>query len=250
MAKLSRVKKYENLRNSLTNDGELQLKSKDLDEYANKLSKLDVKSIESDNNIEETSTSVDADYMNDFIKEVKNYNIDQGNRVCEDTQIDILNRLTKSSSNSKETNIVQDLQQTKAFDFKQEEKEEITRKVIEETMDIPFVKGAINPVDDDFLKQLLSKEEPEDENLDMNVSLDPISFANKVEEPVVEEEIEEKKSTPKFDISLDDDDFEDDEDDEDAPNKLLNVILIILIVILLIILGVFGYWVLMNQGVI
>ncbi len=117
MQKLSRVKKYEELRKSIELDNNINSASNNDDNQAKELlhsfdaSVLKKADIQENSNfgkrekIEEpqNQTSVSSDdtftneYLDDFLKEVRDYNIRKGTRQCEDTEVDILYQLNNEN---------------------------------------------------------------------------------------------------------------------------------------------------------
>lgn len=138
MANLSRTQKYKELRERLQNDTEPEVHSSELSEYESRLNRIDANnfaapsavkrnesregnharrepstaSVKKDrderpgyqnlsSNENYTSPSFDNDYLNRYIQEVKQYNIDQGNAVSDKTEVNILNNLHNSRSGSR-----------------------------------------------------------------------------------------------------------------------------------------------------
>ena len=119
METLSRVKRYEDLRKQIEDDsiGSDTLPQEQLQDYAQRLNELDSsifkkvnvredepytpererKDKEEYEVIDHTMDDFRNEYLDDFINEVREYNIKKGNRENENTQIDILNRLNSVS---------------------------------------------------------------------------------------------------------------------------------------------------------
>lgn len=133
MANLSRTEKYKELRERLQNDNDGEIHSPDLSEYESRLNRIDANNFappkenktsestqasharrepstaslrkqEEEKNPEPqyenlssnenyTAPSFDNDYLNRYIQEVKQYNIDQGNAVSDKTEVNILSSL-------------------------------------------------------------------------------------------------------------------------------------------------------------
>ncbi len=133
MEKLSRVKRYEDLRKQIEDEsiGTDTPPQEKLQDYAQRLNEIDpsifrkVKITEEEPYTPERErviTGEDAvdtestigefrnEYLDDFINEVREYNIKKGNRDNEDTQIDILNRLN-SVSRAKRSDYVQNIEE-------------------------------------------------------------------------------------------------------------------------------------------
>ncbi|MEG2685308.1 MAG: hypothetical protein RR929_04495 [Erysipelotrichaceae bacterium] len=118
MENFSRVKKYEELRKKIEEDTDVdaseEIKSEELSSFANKLNNIDPSNFKKmdvaedkkehlperdrresyfEDSNEEPLPNFKNEYLDDFIKEVKEYNIANGNCNDEDTQINILNQL-------------------------------------------------------------------------------------------------------------------------------------------------------------
>ncbi len=113
METLSRVKKNQVLRNTIENDREEELVSPALSSYAERLNKINPmlsrsnvssssepyqalhsrreKSLEKNSaNIE--TNSIETEYINDFLEEVRNYNLKKGYRSEFDTDLEVLKK--------------------------------------------------------------------------------------------------------------------------------------------------------------
>lgn len=113
METLSRVKKNQVLRNTIENDREEELVSPALSSYAERLNKINPmltrtnsssssepyqalhsrreKSLEIDSNVVKTK-SIETEYINDFLEEVRNYNLKKGYRSEFDTDLEVLKK--------------------------------------------------------------------------------------------------------------------------------------------------------------
>lgn len=130
MEKISRVKKYEDLRKSIETenvvnepvDDSLEKEQQDvLHKFDSSVfKKVEIKQQDSyvpereKINIEKNETAVEEDtftneYLDDFIREVREYNISKGTRESEDTQVDILAQLN-STNRAKRTQYVEHIQ--------------------------------------------------------------------------------------------------------------------------------------------
>ena len=112
METLSRVKKYQALRNEIENDREDELVSPALSSYAERLNKIDPllsrqttqgrnESYEAlhfrreqaiNTNDEFVDKPLETDYIQEFLEEVRNYNLSKGYRKEFDTELDILKK--------------------------------------------------------------------------------------------------------------------------------------------------------------
>lgn len=133
MEKLSRVKKFEDLRKQIedTTSGTDALPEEKLQGYAQRLNEIDpsifkkvtlsdeeepyvperarkVSSMYNETSSQETMGEFRNEYLDDFINEVREYNIKKGNRENENTQIDILNQL-QAASRPRRSNYVENI---------------------------------------------------------------------------------------------------------------------------------------------
>lgn len=189
MEQLSRVKKYEQLRNTIENDGvsvtgaeaaikEITKTQEDVKTYSPSHEKESVfnEEIKKD----ELDSTFKNEYLDSFIQEVRDYNIKKGVREYEDTKLDILQQLS-SKNREKRANYVETINA----------EPEAARNVSEETMEISKQ-----------VFDLLNEESKDaDNNIEVRdeVSEDAVMFAKA--EPKVES-MEEVKSEPAFKANL------------------------------------------------
>lgn len=155
METLSRVKRFEDLRKQIEDEsiGTDTPPQEKLQDYAQRLNEIDpsifrkVKITEEEpytpererivtgEEQEESDSAVGEfrnEYLDDFINEVREYNIKKGNRDNEDTQIDILNRLN-SVSRAKRSDYVQNITEEVSTPIKEDtvtlDREEIAEQV-------------------------------------------------------------------------------------------------------------------------
>lgn len=274
MEKLSRVKKYAQLREELMNDAESQVTSSDLSEFAKRLNRIDsaqFDTIETNqqadhdpvhlrretyfednqkNEKEDTlSMTFNNEYLDEYINEVKQYNKERGFLSSENTTSNILNGLRKKVD-SKEIDSLSDLNLEPSF---------------EETTEIPIfsqnndatsisleVKNLLNASkeieEEDKPEQAMTYIEADDEITPIKQSVD---FEEELRK---EKELREKlmNETVMMRSQLDDYDKElnDVNDSVVHTNRILNVVLIILILAMLVISGVLIYWIMLDKGVI
>lgn len=204
MTKYSRTQKYEELRNHLQNDSESDIKSRDLSGYEKRLNhinsdnfeepedyqaedhdpiharrrqyldhpeeeeaaqpKADESSSLSQKENENYTNTFDDSYLNDYINEVKQYNIDQGNALTGNTDLNILKSLRGERPAPKKPypNEVDEEEESKPqpqaprLSEAQKHPEPTVHPLgskpagsADSTIDIPFVRGAdINPSND------------------------------------------------------------------------------------------------------
>ena len=179
MANLSRTEKYKDLRDSLQNDsGQTDLRSRELSAFESRLNKIDSnnfaapRSYSSDDHgavharvtampeVEETADdpafdtssftrnenytpAFDNDYLDQYIREVKQYNIDQGNAVSENTQVNVLRSLDTSKVHSQSSAPLRPYPAVNSS--RQEEPAEPAKAAAssydKNTSDIPFANG-------------------------------------------------------------------------------------------------------------
>ncbi|MCI6272968.1 MAG: hypothetical protein MR601_08490 [Erysipelotrichaceae bacterium] len=267
MAKLSRLAKYEELRNKLQNDSESDIKSNDLSEYANKLNRIDSNSFKAMERSESGnhdpiharreeylnttsipkqkvptsahSNSFDNEYLDEYINEVKQYNKQQGLIVSEDTQRNILSEIYG--------------------DRKKVEKPYPSQ--INHTSEIPFKKSMTNPYsslsDDDLeaTRNTIALEVQSLINANNEYNLDNENTNSDLARQFEYQQTERKKlieETDKMKLQLDEyeDNLSEFDDKVENTNRILNFVLIIMIFVLIVILGFVIYWVLLNKGII
>lgn len=154
MEKLSRVKKFEDLRNSIDAGHDEIQNNKPNDSYNRDLENINATlfkkmSLEDEkihtperekitriNEPENPSNDFQNEYLDDFLNEVKQYNLTKGTRECEDTQIDILHQL-QSNNRPSRSQYVEDIQ--------------------EERMNKPSIEDMVNTMShDDIAKEVKS----------------------------------------------------------------------------------------------
>ena len=271
MEKLSRTKKYQALRESLQNDAESQVISKDLTSFQDRLNRLDVMHFDTEqigtdhdpvharrtNYFEETPAvkeevviepvvieeaeiekttqyTFNNEYLDEYISEVKEYNKNKGLLKKDDTAMNILEGLKQKE----EPVAVQLVSDEPEVDYSND-------------MDatIPFVFPR---------EKTVSEVSEEVKNLVMDVEDEPVAEEKSAMAKAVEAELEKElkveteKKIEKAEKKpvVDEEDDDDDDDSMGTANKILNVVLVLLILALLVVLGVVVYWTLMNRGII
>ena len=295
MEKLSRVKKYEDLRKSIemdntinaqNNNPELQNSEallKNFDSSVHRTNTIDsahtsakrVKVEElHDSTQQEATDTFTNEYLDDFIKEVRDYNIRKGNRECEDTEVDILYQLN-SLNRDKRSQYVQEIVE----DEKPQEQEdrvtlssksianEIKNLLFEQDQDEESVDDSMDTDENESFKvPVLEKTEEviySQESSDINDTNDLLvqeedkeptqefheESVLQAEEDTVElmnKDTRHKKlleETQHLKVQMDEyeDELTDLSDGVEKTNKMLNFILAFLIFVLLVILGFIGY---------
>lgn len=264
MEKLSRTKKYQALRESLQNDAESQVVSKDLTSFQDRLNRLDVMHFDTEqigtdhdpvharrtNYFEETPAvkeevviepvvieeaeiekttqyTFNNEYLDEYISEVKEYNKNKGLLKKDDTAMNILEGLKQKEEPVAEPLVSDEPEVDYSNDM---------------DATIPFVFPR---------EKTVSEVSEEVKNLVMDVEDEPVLEEKSAMAKAVEAELEKelKVETEKKAAVVEEDD-EDDDDSMGTANKILNVVLVLLILALLVVLGVVVYWTLMNRGII
>lgn len=262
MEKLSRTKKYQELRDRLQNDAESQVVSKDLSQFQNRLNRLDVMHFDTasdteehdpiharrntafeepavtvQNDMEKTAQyTFNNEYLDEYINEVKQYNKNKGLLKEEDTAMNILEGLkrkddaveTEPAKEEIECDYTNEMEATIPFVFNREKTvSEVSEEVKNLVNDVPSVEEVEE-------KSAMAKA-VEEELANEKALREQLQQHNKV----IEEKIEDVEE-----------DLEDMEESMGTANKILNVVLVLLIIALLIVLGVVVYWTLLNRGII
>lgn len=242
MEKLSRVKKYENLRNQIdmnTSDEAVNMnrvdpiifKKMDIQEETPRREKEITirKPNESDTFVNE--------YMDDLIRDVKQYNRDKGLLHNDITELDILNQL-KNPTRLKREDYVKTIEEEPKVDENTiiQSKKEIAMQIQEllkeennTGMNVSKVEPVIEEKNDDF------------STIEMNKTLEIF------EEKVNDEEIQrlnEQTQQMKIVIEKHEEEMNEISEGIDKTNKLLNVLLVILVLALFAVIGftIFMIW--------
>ena len=264
MEKLSRVKKYEQLRKDIEINESDEINSEKLSKYANRLNEFDpvvFKKMEVKNEDHtpvrekrEVTTEFDAfntdnfknEYMDDFIKEVKKYNIDRGLLENENTEIDILHQLRSPQKLTRENYIkeLSPVDEVRKEDTVKQSKQEIAMQIQEllKESDLDSTKGiSVKKVDmyeanesallAERLQEETSRFERENEEND--------AFRRKLSEETQQirvqlGEYEEEMTGINKGIG--------------KTQKLLNIVLALLVFSLIFIIGIIFYWILQAGG--
>ncbi len=263
MEKLSRTKKYQELRDRLQNDAESQVTTKDLSSFQERLNRLDVMHFDTaeenkehdpihvrrnsyfeeaapaaeEKEIEKTTQyTFSNEYLDEYINEVKQYNKEKGLLTKDDTAMNILENLKKKDEPAAVEEAV---------------KEEVECDYTNEMeATIPFVFNREKTVSEvsEEVKSLLEETEEE-------VKVEKTAVAKAVEAELEKErafrsELEKKNKVIEEKIEDVEDDLDEMEESMSTANKILNVVLVLLILALLVVLGVVVYWTLLNRGII
>lgn len=232
MSEFSRMKKYAQLREELASDNESEVKSEALAPYADRLSKIDtryqpmetVKTTHSPLHsrnaayapVEEPMTFEEStfnnEYLDQFIEEVKQYNMRKGYRKSEDTKSELLLKVKESVEPQRPV-------------VEQETVNEDDVQDIEQTISMQ-VHQLVN--DDDFEEEVLPIVDYHDINNE---------FLQKTQELNMKLETYQHELTEVNDRVIN-------------TNKLLNFLIALLILGLVVVMGVVIYWILLVRGII
>ncbi len=299
MATLSRTKKYQDLRDRLQHDTSTDsLSTNDLSRFEKRLNEIDSQNfsytqkntsdsfvagharnhdIQKENEVlrrkkseptfdtsafsnNENDVTFDNDYLDQYIREVKQYNIDQGNAASENTSLNILKQIERNNSKAPDRPYSRSTSQTTDIPFINETKEEAKQQ--------PSTQEGVQPT------QVLSKEDimAEVQNMVNGTSTPTPTASVSSESPFVSDSFDYDKSmnTDTFNRRLEADrttrqqllnettqmraqldDYEDNlsevSDKMRQTNKILNLVLVLLIVFLAIIVGFVVYWIVMTK---
>lgn len=226
MEKLSRVKKYEELRKSIETDNHVDTKEEATLHNDDTLKRFDSSVLKKaeikedtyqpgrEKVIEETTEETPSqgeeagftnEYLDDFIREVRQYNIRKGTRECENTQVDILNQLN-AVNRAKRTQYVEKIED----DAKEEAMVSTPVKQILKKEDIALeVQNLLREEDEVAEKsivedktEVIEPHEVEEMNVDQTLLIkdtfshldDEMEEDEEEEEESVEEEVEEEEA--------------------------------------------------------
>ncbi|MEG0177298.1 hypothetical protein [Anaerorhabdus sp.] len=267
MGKYSRTAKYQDLREHLQNDAEGQIDSKDLNQFTERLNKIDNvnlgtrpshEPILKENEYLDTNehfgksedvTTFNNEYLDEYIQEVKQYNLDKGRILNDNTQINILQELRGDKPKPIKTEL-DDYQVNDIFKSR-------TEPVTGETTDIPFLQQdtKMNTQISMELSKMLNEEEIMDDYDSDDDDYTQVSLPFNLEEKFKKDKNERERlmeETTKMKVQLDHyrGNLDQMEEKVNNSNRILNFILVILIFALLVVIGVVGYWLLLNRGII
>ncbi|MEF9961635.1 MAG: hypothetical protein RR863_03710 [Erysipelotrichaceae bacterium] len=278
MEKLSRVKKYEELRKNIeTQHGEDDTGNK-LTPFANRLNEINpslFKKVPISDDIpyvpererretyveEETKATTNNfknEYMDDFINEVREYNIKKGNREDMDTQIDILHQLN-NVNREKRSHYVEDIQedldepasltkneiasqiQSLLNESNHENKESVEHDRIqalsmeqEETNHQPIIENEVKPILHNLEEETLSIKK---------ISDTQTSQVKEIHHQLIEETQQLRVQMGEYEGEINDLN-----DGLDHTNKTLNLILFLLIFSLIVVIGIIIFYIFKTGG--
>lgn len=311
MATLSRTKKYQDLRDSLQHEGEADsLSTNDLSRFEKRLNEIDAQNFSLPQNYmkddhvaeharthdsnsdflsryqskqepsfdtssyytNENDVTFDNDYLDQYIREVKQYNIDQGNASSENTQINILKQIERNNGpltnrpyvRSKKTetseipfmNYKNDSANVSSTpSIVNEAEEEVPQGNVNETQSLtkedimaevqnlvngPSATQASNPASDDKEFPFVTSRDHD------SMSTDTFNRRLEADRTTRQQLLNE---TTQMRAQLDDyeDNLSEVSDKMRQTSKILNIVLVILIIALAILLGVVIYWIMISR---
>lgn len=242
MEKKSRMEKYEELRKKMfetkiATDEILDLEKEVVEVEKNynptreKVADLDFK-LEQFNN----------EYLDEFIKEVKEYNIKKGNAYSEDTQVNILKEMANQAERE---NYVEEIEEVNYFDDISQQIEQLLNEVnknqIEanknQAIEAQPEKNMLNTEHiNTTLEQEIQHFIPEEPILaDSDINIEEI--AQSINKPLEENYLSDFEEHTKQ-ISLKIDEYQENIQKQTKKNFMLNLIIIILIILILVIIGI------------
>lgn len=246
MEKLSRVKKYENLRK--------QIDMNTNEEMTNRVDPAIFKKIEVTEDVAprrerdvtlHMSSGSDTfvnEYMDDLIRDVKQYNKDKGLLHSDITEIDILNQL-KNPTRLRREDYVKTIEEEPKLDENTiiQSKKEIAMQIQELLKDEPSM--GMN----------ISKVEPiqEDADVEETIEMTTPTPEETITEIISDEEIQrlnEQTQQMKVVIEKHEEEMNEISEGIDKTNRLLNVLLFILVIALFAVIGVTVYMILKSSG--
>ncbi len=302
MASLSRMEKYKNLRDGLQNDTGSTETTKELSRFERRLNRIDAQNFSAPQEVREdvheaqharvqepvpepvlsrtqsrnkpvfdenfmdeneNSSGFDNDFLDQYIREVKQYNIDQGNAVSENTQVNVLKNIREKMPETPAP--------SKPYPPKPKDND---------TADIPFMNSRRRKYEDAFentekIPVTTSYKEEPSQNLtkeDIMAEVQNLVNGSRRQGYLSDDEpAPAAPAAPAYDKSSyeDDrttrqqllnettqmraqlDDYEDNlnevNDKMRQTNRILNIVLIVLIIALIVILGIVIYWIVISR---
>ena len=242
MDNLSRTKKNSVLYEKLHTDSEEAITSDGLSAFANRLHEIDDNTF-AKMNPEATSmnaiharrtdyyskdpqikqvTSFNNEYLDEFINEVKQYNVKKGLRTAEDTQTNILNGIRRNDEHK-----VQSEQCSISPEMPKESNESISAQMQDMINDDMIETKPIEPI-----------------------AVEETPIINVVDNTTLREELMEETLRLKKQIETQDNELSLVNDHVINTNRVLNFVLVVLFLTLLVALGCLAYYLLLNRGLI
>lgn len=269
MEKLSRVKKYEQLRKEIETEPAEEIKSDQLSQYENRLNEFDpvlfkkmevkeevhVPVREKKETLADTSTdlfntdSFKNEYMDDIIRDVKEYNLKRGLMESDNTQIDILHQLNRPAVRRREDYIkelnddpISQPQPVVESETASQSKQEIAKQIQEllhESETLPVQGMSVKRVE-------IEKQETTPAMIQQDATHE-YTMMNRMNEDFQRKITEE---TQQIRVQLDE--YEEEitglNKGINKTHKLLNMIMLLLVLAFVIIVGISVFWVLQSMG--
>ena len=307
MAKYSRTQKYEDLRTKLQNDSEKDIRTTDLSKFEKRLNQINANNFEAPDETvkpadadpiharrqaqydaapvrpedkpaidksflrgnENYTNAFNNEYLDEYIKEVKQYNIDQGNAFSTNTDLNILKSLKGERPAVQAPS--KPFEEEKTKDVPQVSKP-VKPAVKEDSGNIPFFSSGSDFADDTGDVPLSDTRTMTKEDIAAEVqrliqgSVKPEPVKQQVQQqpqPVRQKPVsayDDERSarqqllneTTQMRAQLDDyeDNLTEVSDKMNHTNKVLNIVLVILIIVLSFVLAIVVYWLLLQRGII
>lgn len=267
MEKLSRVKKYAELRKSIETDNNidktLHTEENGALEQEETLKKFDSSifkkvDIKEDGEytpvrekkeepleqppVDDTFTN---EYLDDFISEVKEYNIRKGTRENEDTEIDILSQLQNVSR--KRSQYVEQIKDPQPAQ-KLEETNTISRDDIAKQVQELLKEEKLEPVNDDPIVTKAAEPKESTQVYEKITRPQPVMEAAEVPTDSMHAQLVEETQQLRVQLNEYEGELTDLNDGLDKTNRILNIILCTLIFVLIAVIGVVIYWLVKEGG--
>lgn len=236
MEKLSRVRKYENLRNEIDTAPSTNLnrvdpsifKKIEINEEAPKREKEVV--------LKKNEDTFENEYMDDLIRDVKQYNREKGLLQSDITEIDILNQL-KNPTRLKREDYVKTIEEKPKLDEATlvQSKQEIAMQIQELLKEDSQEGMNVSKIEPQITKETIAPVE-EDDNVEETMKDETIQRLN------------EQTLQMKIQIDKQEEDLEDLSQNIDKTNRLLNIILLILVIALFAVIGFTIFTIMKNGG--
>lgn len=293
MAKYSRMKKYENYRNQIQMGNEDSLASDDLKEFSSRLNRIDA-SIANDIPTQNRSNSASRvkhydtpvntnptvaqakqqaqavtvneaknepfknEYLDEFLDEVKKYNVEQGYANDENTQVNIFSQLNGQKPTPKTNNTIESynngnelFENTSASATVSNDQELMSEKQLEQVQE--SVKDKRNSITQELQTLLSQATEENNQETEESAQIPTIQVQSKPIEKRNQQLLEQTaKQTVRLSQAYDelDEDLDDMESRMGKNTRLVNFILVLIVLALIVVLVVIVYAILIMKGLI
>lgn len=193
--------------------------------------------------------SFSNDYLDRYINEVKQYNIEQGNAVSENTSVNILNRLRQDQESAKPSRPYRE-EPARSGGYRRPDTAEVpfAGSVQPSRLSARDIASEVQNLADDVQMPAESTEQPEIP-VQKKARMDTDEFSRHLEmERTTRQQL--LNETTQMRAKLDDyeDNLSEVSDKMRHTNQILNIVLIVLIAALVIVLGVVIYWIVLSNG--